>query len=64
MFPRELEFYQRRANVFCERVKDEIYSDRSSLRCEYAATKDPVEFKKRLEPVSYTHLTLPTNAFV
>lgn len=48
MFPKELEFYQRRANVFCGRVKDEIYSDRSALRCEYAASKDPVEFKNRL----------------
>lgn len=55
MFPKEMKFYQRRANTFRDRVRPEIYSDRIDLNCEYAVSKDPVEFKDRLA-LSYAPL--------
>ncbi len=48
MFPKEIEFYWRRATVFRDRVRQEIYSDRIDLTCEYAHSKDPVQFQDRL----------------
>ena len=48
MFPKEVEFYWRRANVFRDRVKEEIYSERVDLQCEYACSQDPVKFPDRL----------------
>ena len=48
MFPKEVEFYWRRANVFRDRVKEEIYSEQVDLQCEYARSQDPVKFPDRL----------------
>ena len=48
MFQEEVNFYMNRMNVFYKRVRDQIYSSRMPLNCEYAATKDPVAYKDRL----------------
>ena len=48
MFPKEVEFYWSRANVFRDRVKEEIYSEQVDLQCEYARSQDPVKFPDRL----------------
>ena len=48
MFQEEVNFYMNRMNVFYKRVRDQIYSSRMPLNCEYAMTKDPVAYKDRL----------------
>ena len=48
MFPREIEFYLKRAKTFAARVKGAIYPRTIELNCEYASSAEPVEFKDRL----------------
>ena len=48
MFPREIEFYLKRAKTFASRVKAAIHPHAIELNCEYAPSAEPVEFKDRL----------------
>ena len=48
MFTTEYTLYFKRAEAFRSRVKQAMYGESTDVQCEYAVSREPVEFKDRL----------------